>query len=203
MEGNIISADKMVGARLYASRWELVLSLVPSAARGTIAEVGVAFGDFSKQLIAMLDPRQFWAVDDYRLHEYPEIWGMKTAEKLEDMSHLDWYRKEMTSFGNVMFSQGKSWDVLSTFEDGFFDFVYLDADHSYDSVKKDLAELRTKVKPGGYLVCDDYTMWDPILRRDYGVVQAVNEFVAEVDCKVVGFSLHSEMFCNIAIRMGG
>jgi predicted O-methyltransferase YrrM len=53
---------------------------------------------------------------------------------------------------------------------GTFDFVFVDADHSYASVKDDIARWWPKVKPGGWLMGDDH-YW----QRFPGVCRAVYE----------------------------
>lgn len=58
------------------------------------------------------------------------------------------------------------------------DFVYVDADHSYDATMKDLHLWLPKLRMGGWLMGDDF-MWD-------GAHQAINEFVAEYN-----YILHS------------
>lgn len=55
------------------------------------------------------------------------------------------------------------------FPDGFFDFVFIDADHKYKAVKADIQAWLPKVKAGGIIGGDDYVDGWP------GVVQAVNE----------------------------
>lgn len=42
------------------------------------------------------------------------------------------------------------------FEDKFFDFVYIDANHSYENVKKDILAWLPKVKVGGIIAGHDY-----------------------------------------------
>jgi hypothetical protein len=57
------------------------------------------------------------------------------------------------------------------FQDNSLDFVMIDADHSYEAVKKDMEVWWPKVKPGGMMVGDD-------MRKHYpGVKQACWEFV--------------------------
>lgn len=55
------------------------------------------------------------------------------------------------------------------FADGSFDFVFIDADHSYDAAKDDIARWRPKVRKGGWLGGHDYSKHFP------GVIQAVDE----------------------------
>lgn len=50
----------------------------------------------------------------------------------------------------------KSAEGSKYFEDQSLDFVFLDADHSYEAVKADIAAWLPKLKPGGLLAGDDY-----------------------------------------------
>ena len=38
----------------------------------------------------------------------------------------------------------------------YFDWIYIDGNHTYEYVKQDLEGYRPKVKPGGYMAGDDY-----------------------------------------------
>lgn len=56
------------------------------------------------------------------------------------------------------------------FPDRHFDFVFIDADHTYEGVSADIDAWRPKVRPGGMLLGHDYN------HRDFpGVVRAVDE----------------------------
>jgi predicted O-methyltransferase YrrM len=61
------------------------------------------------------------------------------------------------------------------FADGSLWFVFLDADHSYESVKADIAAWWPKVAPGGRIAGHDYSTG-----RYPGVRQAADEFAAAV-----------------------
>lgn len=61
-------------------------------------------------------------------------------------------------------------NAAKEFPDHFFEFVFIDASHEYDDVKRDLAAWYPKVKVGGVFAGHDYnTDWP-------GVQKAVNEF---------------------------
>ena len=66
-----------------------------------------------------------------------------------------------------------SLEAVEKFEDHSLDFVFIDASHEYEDVKKDIAAWIKKVKPGGVIAGHDYYIND----FDYfpGVKQAVNE----------------------------
>lgn len=79
---------------------------------------------------------------------------------------LDKYPSEI-----VTIHKGYSDNVLNSFPDNYFDLIYIDADHSYESVKKDLDISYYKVKSGGIISGHDY-----LFNRHTDVVLAVNEF---------------------------
>lgn len=69
--------------------------------------------------------------------------------------------------------EGKTTEVAASVEDGSLDFVFIDADHSYEAVEADIFTWRNKVRwPGGWLGGHDYHE-----RKFPGVVQAVHEYV--------------------------
>lgn len=55
------------------------------------------------------------------------------------------------------------------FADGSLDFVFIDADHSYEGAREDIRLWRSKVKTGGWVGGHDYCQRFP------GVIQAVQE----------------------------
>lgn len=49
-----------------------------------------------------------------------------------------------------------SWEAASNFEDDSVDFVFIDADHEYDSVIKDIDSWLPKIKKDGIIAGHDY-----------------------------------------------
>ena len=60
-------------------------------------------------------------------------------------------------------------EACRLFDDGSLDFVFVDADHSYEGAASDIALWQSKVRPGGWFGGHDYTPKWP------GVVRAVDE----------------------------
>ena len=63
------------------------------------------------------------------------------------------------------------------FADKSIDFVFIDADHVYENVHKDILAWLPKIKPGGVIAGHDYIEYHP------GVIQAVNEVFGDNFCK--------------------
>jgi len=79
------------------------------------------------------------------------------------------------------------------YEDGFFDFVYIDAAHDYRNVKKDLEAWWPRLKEGGVFSGHDYFPDSRVWRGvPVGVFKAVNEF-AEAN----GTEVHHVTKCEL------
>jgi predicted O-methyltransferase YrrM len=71
--------------------------------------------------------------------------------------------------------------ALKKFPNSHFDMIYIDADHSYEAVAKDLKLSFKKIKDGGYIMGHDYEMNRSKTKNEYGfgVDRAVDEFCDE------------------------
>ncbi|MHA2085889.1 MAG: class I SAM-dependent methyltransferase [Candidatus Thorarchaeota archaeon] len=79
---------------------------------------------------------------------------------------------------DVNIIRDESLNAVKQFEDGQLDWVYIDADHSYDAVKADIEAWFPKVRIGGLVSGDDY--FDGTLEiGEFGVKSVVDEFVAK------------------------
>lgn len=64
-------------------------------------------------------------------------------------------------------------EAVAHVQDGWADFVFIDAGHSYGAVKQDIADWRPKVRAGGWFGGHDYHAKFP------GVIRAVDEAFPE------------------------
>ena len=146
-----------------ATRVDLI-NLLPKNA--VVAEIGVAAGNFSREILRTTNPSHLFLVDCWEDHAaYPESGyaGLYQGviEQFKDNPTVTIIRQ----FSKV---------AAATFPDNFFDWVYIDANHSYEAVRDDLAAWLPKIKNGGFIAGHDY-----MNHAYFGVVRAVDEFVAK------------------------
>lgn len=166
-------------------------SLADFPKRLICAEIGVAYGNFSEKILQIMEPKKFYAIDYFSQKKWYLGCGFHEMRGLGD-SHEEIYRNRFKKYienGILEVKQGLSWEVLKTFPDDYFDFVYLDADHAYESVKKDLAVLYDKVKSNGIIQANDFTDLMPGLAWTFGVVPAIFEFLQEGKGEVAGYCI--------------
>ena len=196
-----VPEDLLDSARLLPDRLSM-LPLLPKEA--IFAEVGVAIGDFSQAVMSVCQPSLFIAIDTFRLHELPLLWGQPSDVFLKGQTHKFAYRSRFADAigsGKIRVLEGDSATCLEQLGDLSIDIIYLDADHRYEFIQKDLAAARHKVRDNGWIIVNDYIMvaelGDTI---PYGVVNATNEFMIEHDWGVQYFALQTRMFCDVALR---
>jgi hypothetical protein len=157
-----------------------LFDLVPKGA--VCAEIGVWKGDFSARVLEVVEPAKLHLIDPWAFMNaevYREArYGGKLAHDQAAMDAL--YRQVRRRFagpigaGVVEVHRGTSAETASVFPDGYFDWVYVDGNHLYEFVRRDLELFELKVKEGGIIAGDDYGVagwWAD------GVTRAVDEFV--------------------------
>ena len=79
-----------------------------------------------------------------------------------------------------------SFNAVKQFPDECFDFIYIDADHTFEGCYQDIIDWYPKVKKEGILCGHDYkavrnirTKEGEILKLKYGVIEAVDKFTKE------------------------
>ena len=151
--------------------------------RGSIgAEIGVHEGDFSQQLLDVLQPAKLYLIDPW-VYESGGIYvkALYGGKAEGGQAELDArYRSVVSRFeaeiatGRVEVHRTTSERAAEHFELDSLDWVYIDGNHLYDFVKRDLELYTKRVKPGGLICGDDYVdggWWEG------GVTRAVDEFL--------------------------
>lgn len=195
-----LSARHLAYSKVVPNRHEL-LELLPKG--GAVAEVGVAFGRFTRKILDIMRPATFVAIDTFELDKPSWSGHQSYKDILGDLSHEAYYRQQFRDRidnGTLIIKKGYSHLMLGECDDASFDMIYIDAAHDYQSVKQDLAMAKSKIKPDGYLVLNDYILMDPLLLQPYGIVQAVHEFCLEEGWEVRYLALHPYMFCDVGLK---
>jgi SAM-dependent methyltransferase len=151
---------------------------------GIVAEVGVDQGKFSREILDIASPGELHLID-HRIEP-----AVRTLAATSEKSR-------------VRLHHGDSAAVLDEFPDAYFDWIYIDAQHTYEGVARDIEAARRVVKPAGFLVFNDYTPWSYIEMQPYGVVAAVNELCVNDGWEVVYLALPAHMYCDVAVRRRG
>jgi hypothetical protein len=148
-----------------------------------IAEIGVEYGGFTdmyyNENIKELHLIDMWQTDgnDYYFSERPG----------QVESGYDNVKAKYGNKNNVKLIKMKSSDASFLYPDEYFDWIYIDADHSYSAVLEDIKKWFPKLKKNGIISGHDF---DPIITdkhySKYGVERAVNEFFGKNNFKLTG-----------------
>jgi hypothetical protein len=166
----------------------------------TGAEIGVYEGDLSAEIIAIVRPARLHLIDPWAYQPDPAYtearYGAATQHGALVQSQMEARYERVrarfaieTGAGQVIIHRALSQDIAATFDDAYFDWVYIDGNHLYEFVLRDLELYYPKVKSGGALLGDDYNIvgwWED------GVTRAVDAFVAAhgLDLTVTGAQFH-------------
>lgn len=135
----------------------------------TGAEVGVCRGETSFTLLEQCkNIRMLYAIDAWKSYtDWIGVIDQPTLDKFLNIteSNLKEYEKRVT----IM--KMDSVEASSTFGDHTLSFVFIDGDHSYEGVLKDLNAYYSKVKDGGIVSGHDWNM--------SSVSSAINDFVKQ------------------------
>jgi predicted O-methyltransferase YrrM len=177
----------MAHLRVVTGRDEFLRQL-PTGGRA--AEVGVNVGDLSAMILVINQPDRLHLVDCWSSDRYHGDLETRVRER---------FAPEIAE-QRVQIDLGLSWDVLETFPDGYFDWIYIDTDHGYKVTARELPIAGRKVKAGGIVAGHDYVTgnWDGGVR--YGVVEAVNEFCVKNDWELVLLTNETHRHLSFGIR---
>ena len=176
---------------LFNNKREDLLRFLPQNA--VVAEIGVANGDFSAQILEQSNPKRLYLIDpwvhqaddDYQEdpNNVAQVEAVKRYEAVQSR-----FRSEIES-GQIVIVREFSTVASQQFTNNFFDWIYVDAMHTYQAVSDDLHNYWPKIKPEGILLGHDYANNEGSRIQKFGVVNAVNNFVDEVSCEFTALSL--------------
>lgn len=176
----MLTAEHVRGRTVFENR-EAILEQLPKHI--VCAEVGVDLAEFSEKIFRTVEPSKLHLIDI-------ALSSIQTAK--------DKFATEIQA-GTVQTHCGDSSTLLSTFPDQYFDWIYIDGDHSYEGAKRDLEAALPKLKPDGMIGVNDYIFFSPSDFTKYGVIEAVNEFCLSHSFKLVYFGLQGRMYNDVVI----
>ena len=166
---------------------------------GRAAELGVWRGEFSEQTLRVWRGMQYVLVDLWTPSDCVAgnrshcVYGGNVsdggvAERSFDrmITELRMKRLGPQKGGRAFFVQNSTLEAAKLFPDGHFDWIYLDAQHTYSSARADLEAWYPKVRLGGLVSGHDYQFQHQQIGDGYvfGVRDAVDEFAARRSTRV-------------------
>jgi hypothetical protein len=154
------------------------------------AEIGVGCGIFSEFLLNSKIFKKLYSIDAWNdsIQDYSYLDGRplikdKHNEYLDSIKRLSPFKNK----SEIIIKTSEEANIL--FEDESLDFVFIDANHTYDYVKQDLNLWYPKVKKGGIFSGHDYINTNYIYENReiyyFEVKKAVDEFIKEKNLKLL------------------
>lgn len=113
----------------------------------TIAEVGVWKGTHAKWLVDNLDVSMIYLIDPYEKSD--AIGYDDSVSNAKGESH-----QKLKNYSNVVWVEKKSHEAISEIQKPL-DYVYIDADHRYEVVKRDMKKYFSLLDSDGILAGHD------------------------------------------------
>lgn len=190
-----------------------LLTLIPRGAAW--AEVGVYKGDFSQIVIDTCAPCEYHLIDSWTFDVKEHNQLADTSENFSNFAgrvHWQHYgddpnRHQEENFRHVTqrfadvpgvrVIRAQSVDGIDRLPDHGMDVIYIDANHQYEYVLRDMFHARKKLKPGGIMFMDDFYEGPGGGEQNEGVMSAVNTFMKRNDYYYLAASCGS--FSNVAL----
>lgn len=167
-----------------------LLMLEKMEKNGVVAEIGVDEGKFSQLIHKKVKPAKFHLID---------MWG---TDRFHDgkFEAVKTYFSEEIEEGTVQIHKTMSTKAAHDFADEYFDWIYIDTDHSYETTRDELKLYAPKMKPGGIMAGHDYRMGNWVSSYRYGVIEAVHEFCVNHDWELVYLTAEPTESQSFAVR---
>lgn len=170
-DGPVTAADQRAHAILERIRD------IPNA-RG--AEIGVFAGDLSKRLLGQKPDLTLYMVDSWAAQhdpKYAESGDFHASLTQAQQDEYYEFTRAMTSFAGARAQIIRKPSIVAAMDipRESLDFVFIDADHSYEGCAMDITAWLSRLKPGGILSGHDYENEG---FPKFGVKRAVDEFCA-------------------------
>lgn len=147
-------------------RWNILRRLISANGYRTVVEIGVHRGRNMQEVLTKQKEVLWYAVDPWEFTKSYPCWG----QSLHDASYKRFLIEKAKFPGRVEELRMSSASAVDLIPDGI-DLLFIDGDHEYSAVKRDIELYVPKVRSGGIVSGHDYNN----LPRFPGVKQAVDE----------------------------
>ena len=149
-----------------------------------VIEIGTFDGKNARTILEFLDIEKIYLIDPY----YYEKSDNSTTQKEIETNGGDFYfekaRKILKKWENKITWINKNSDnAVSLFKDNYFDYIYIDGNHTYKQVLKDMENYYKKIKIGGVLAGHDICNGIHAQVDNWGVTEAFFKFVNKYNLK--------------------
>lgn len=176
----------------YPTRTHMMTALCPPGS--VICEIGVFAAEFASQLLT-LRPAKLVLIDPFQGKvSSGDADGNNVKELFLPAAYVGIAQK-VAAHPNAVLLRGYSQEFLPLLPPEIFDAVYIDGDHSYEGVKRDLELAWRTTKEGGFVCGHDLEM-NPAKtknRYDFGVKRAVTEFCTAKGVRICALGLDGQI----------
>ena len=141
-------------------RWKILSDIISKKEYKSLVEIGVLKGNNANNILSDHPNLEYVGVDPYI--------------PFEGLIHYDHDENKVEA--EAVFAKYENAELFIGTSEEYnkerkFDIIFIDGDHSYEGVKKDIAVWKNRVNPGGIIAGHDYSNHP----SKAGVVKAVNE----------------------------
>ena len=117
--------------------------------------------------------KKIFAIDCYAPYDDTVTGGIMVTQEIQNQIKSVCLQNISAYSDSITLIEKSSEEASDLIEDDSLDFIFIDGDHSYDAVKRDVNLYYKKVKSGGIFAGHDYN-----LAKNH-VDRAVDEFMME------------------------
>jgi len=166
----------------FPMRWDAVIKMIPEGKKLIGAEIGVLHGETAFRILKHRAEVTHIMIDPWEVPKKDSSYALSgdNNSKKPQQSHDTAYHLTRTRVAfagdRAIIMRMESKEAVLKFENEYFDYIFIDGDHSYTGVIVDIRMWLSKVKKGGWIGGHDYGN-----ERLPGVKKAVDEMFNKED----------------------
>lgn len=205
---------------LPCTRHRLLITVTEGLHIDKACEIGVHRGDFSDFMLRQIPLNNLYLVDKWSSQEIVNNFSpfddmpfyitdrldsdlmnsffdgspyeQETIEK-----HYKYTAERFANDPRVKIIRESSFDALSHFDSGELDLIYIDANHQYEFILRDLMTWSSKLSPDGLMILNDCIISPKGVKQNLGVLQAAMTFIRNSD--FIPIAIHLRDFADLVL----